>query len=176
MEILTSLGVNFTALIWHTINFLILLYILNRFAFPKVLGILDERSARIRESVTHSDALRAETQRLHEEGRETLAKTYQDAQLVLADAQRSAEQVLAESRRAAREEAEVLIERAKAEIAAERDRIFQELRREIADLTVAAASHVISRSLDDSAHRQLVEQFLVADTTGAGESAPTGTT
>ena len=165
MEILNSLGVNFTALIWHTINFLILLFIMSKFVYPKVMTALDVRSARIRESITHADALRAETERLHEESRQTLAKSWTDAQQVLADAQHSAEEVLADARKAAREEGDLLIERARAEIDAERQRAFIELRQQVADLAVSAASHMISRSLDDASHRQLVEQFLVADTT-----------
>lgn len=171
MEILNSLGVNFTALIWHTLNFLILLFILGKFAYPRVLGMLDERSNRIRESITHAEALRAETERLHEEGRQTLAKTWQEAQTVLAGAQRSAEQVLADARQAAREEADQLIQRARAEIEAERDRAFQELRRHVADLAVAAATHVVARSLDDASHRELVEQFLATESNGRGPGA-----
>ena len=171
MEILNSLGVNFTALIWHTVNFFILLFILGKFVLPKVTGMLDERSSRIRESITHAEALRAETERLHEEGRQSLAKAWQEAQDVLSDAQRGAEQVLAQARQNAREEADLLIERARAEIQAERDRAFQELRQQVADLAVAAATHVVARSLDDAGHRQLVEQFLATEAAANGSSA-----
>ncbi|MSQ24010.1 MAG: ATP synthase F0 subunit B [Chloroflexi bacterium] len=170
-NILAALGVTYSSLIWHAINFLILLFILNRFAFPKVLAVLDERAHRIRESFTHAEALRAETERLHEEGRQTLAKSWQDAQAVLADAQRSAESVLADARLAAREEGDLLIQRARAEIEAERDRAFQELRRQVADLVVAAATHVVARSLDDAGHRELVEQFLATEADGSGNGS-----
>jgi F-type H+-transporting ATPase subunit b len=168
MEILNSLGVNFTALIWHTVNFFIMLFILGKFVFPKITGMLDERSNRIRESLTHAEALKEETERLHEEGRQTLAKAWQDAQEVLSEAQRSAEQVLAAARVSAREEGDTLIERARAEIAAERERAYQELRQQVADLAVMAASHVVSRSLDAAGHRQLVEQFLASDAAANG--------
>jgi F-type H+-transporting ATPase subunit b len=171
MEILNSLGVNFTALIWHTVNFFILLFILSRFVFPKITGMLDERSQRIHESITHAEALRAETERLHEEGRQSLARAWQEAQEVLSDAQRNAEQVLAESRTAAREEADLIIQRARAEIQTERDRAFLELRQQVADLAVLAATHVVSRSLDDSTHHQLVEQFLASDSGNGAASA-----
>lgn len=168
MEILNSLGVNFTAVAWHTVNFLILLFVLGKFVFPRITNVLDERSNRIRESLTHAEALREETERLHEEGRQALANAWQDAQEVMAEAQRSAQQVLADARQSAREETELLIQRARTEIQAERDRTFQELRLQIADLAVAAATHVISRSLDDAAHRQLVEQFLSTEMVGNG--------
>lgn len=171
MEILNSLGVNFTALIWHTVNFLILLFILGRFVFPKVTATLDERTSRIRESLTHAEALREETERLHEEGRQALAKAWQDAQEVLSDAQRGAEQVLADARAAAREEGDLLIQRARSEIDAEREKAFQELRQQVADLAVMAATHIVARSMDDASHRQLVEQFLATEAAGNGSNA-----
>lgn len=170
MEILNSLGVNFTALIWHTVNFLILLFILGRFVFPKVTATLDERASRIRESLTHAEALREETERLHEEGRQALAKAWTDAQAVLSDAQRAAEQVLANARLAAREEGDLLIQRARAEIDAQREKAFQELRHQVADLAVMAATHIVARSMDDASHRQLVEQFLATEAAGNGSS------
>ncbi len=170
MEILNSLGVNFTALIWHTVNFFILLFILSRFVFPKITGMLDERASRIRDSLTHAEALREETERLHAEGRATLANAWKEAQEVLSEAQRGAEQVLADARAAAREEGDLLIQRARAEINMERERAFHELREQVADLALLAATHVVSRSMDDAGHRQLVAQFLAndaVDNTGA---------
>lgn len=167
METLNSLGVNFTALIWHTINFLLLLLILGKFVFPKITKTLDERSNRIRESIAQAETLKEETARLNEEARQAQSKAWQDAQQALSEAQRNAEQVIAEARDTARQEAEALIARARTEIQAERDRAFQELRQEVADLAVSAASHVVARSLDDASHRQLVEQFLAEGGNGA---------
>lgn len=167
MEILNSLGINFTTVIWHAVNFLILLAVLRRFLFGRVVRMLDERSARIRENLTHAEALRTETERLHQEGKQTIEQAWREAQQVLTDAQRSAETVLADARLAAREEANQLLQRARAEIEGERDRAFQELRQHVADLAVAAATQVVGRSLDDAGHRQLVEQFLAGDSNGA---------
>jgi F-type H+-transporting ATPase subunit b len=133
--------------------------------------MLDERASRIRESLTHAEALREETERLHQEGREALSKAWQEAQELLSEAQRGAEQVLADARNHARAEGDTLIERARAEIQAERQRAFEELRQQVADLAVAAAGQIVSRSLDDAGHRQLVEQFLATETgNGARQS------
>lgn len=166
MEILNSLGINFTAVIWHAVNFLILLLILRRFLFGRVTKMLDDRSARIRENITHAEALRAETERLHAEGRQTIENAWKEAQEILNEGQRSVESILAAARQAARQEADLLIERARAEIEQERERAFQELHHQVADLAVAAATHVVSRSLDDASHRALVEQFLATGSNG----------
>lgn len=163
MAILDSLGINITAVVWHTVNFLILLFVLQRYLYRPVLRMLDERSTRIRDSLAQADQVRAETARLAEESRGILDAARRDGQQLLAQANRNAEQILAESRRQARAESAQIAERARADLARERDQAFQELREQVADLAVAAASRVVRRSLDDAAHRELVREFLASE-------------
>ncbi len=171
MDILASLGINPIAVIWHTVNFLLLLLILQRFLYKPILRMLDERSNRIRENLTHAEQVRGETERLKREAEEILSNTFKEAQDILARRQREAEQILAEARQVAREEAQLLLTQAQAEIAQDRDKAFAELRGQIADLVVLAAAKVISRSLDDAAHRGLIEEFLADRPNGQSASA-----
>ena len=160
MSVLDSLGINVTAVAWHTVNFIILMLVLQRFLYKPVLRMLDERSNRIRESLAQADSVRAETARLEEESRHILDAARRDGQQLLAQANRNSEQILAEARLQARSEAERLVERARSDLARERDQAFQELREQVADLAVAAAGRVVRRSLDDAGHRELVREFL----------------
>src|SRR5579871_6187035 len=162
-SVFSSLGINVAAVVWHAINFLILLWILQRFLYKPVLKMLDDRSTRIRESLAQAEAARAETSRLQDESRGILDEARRQGQTVLANANQNAERIMAEARQLAQAEGDRLIERARSEIARERDQAFQELRQEIAGLAVAAAGRVINRSLDDSAHRELVREFLDED-------------
>lgn len=164
MEALDSLGINLGAVIWHAINFVILLLILRRFLYRPVLRMLDERSTRIRESLEQAERLRQETARLEEQSRGILDEAKQEGARLLAQANQNAERILATARQEAREEQERLIQRAREEIARERDQAFQELREQVADLAVLAAGQVVGRSLDDASHRELVRQFLAEDT------------
>ena len=170
MDILNSLGINLGAVLWHTVNFLILLFVIQRFLYKPVVRMLDERSNRIRESLAHAEQVQAETARLEAESKSILDEARRDGQQILAQANRTAEQIMAEARRQAQSEGERLIERARDEIGRERDQAFQELREQVADLAVSAAGRVVQRSLDDTAHRELVRQFL-ADDTGDGARA-----
>jgi F-type H+-transporting ATPase subunit b len=163
METLNSLGINVTAVLWHAVNFLILLFVLQRFLYRPIIRILDERSTRIRDSLAQAEAIRAETARLEEESRSILEEGRREGQQILAQANRNAEQIMAEARRQAQAEGERLIERARTELARERDQAFQELRHQVADLAVAAAGRVVRRSLDDPAHRELVREFLATE-------------
>ena len=166
-QILNSMGINVAAVIWHAANFLLLLLILQRFLYRPVLRMLDERSNRIRESLARAESVQAETARLEEQSRSILDEARRDGQQVLAQANRTAEQIMAEARRQAQAEGERLVERARADLARERDQAFQELRQQIADLAVSAAGRVVRRSLDDPAHRELVREFLAEDGNGA---------
>lgn len=171
MEILSSLGINPTTVLWHAINFLILLVVLQRFLYRPVLRMLDERAARIQESMTHAEAIREERERAEAESKLLRDEAWKDAQEIMGRAQREAEALLAEARKDTREETERLLARAQAEIAQERERAFQELRAHLADLAVLAAGQVIGRSLDDASHRELVRGFLSAEANANGQGA-----
>src|SRR5207253_2149779 len=104
---------------------------------------------------------------LEERSRGLLDEARREGQEILAQANRNSERIIAEARLAAQQETDHLLERARLDLTRERDQAFQELRQQIADLAVLAAGHVVRRSLDDAAHRQLVQQFL-ATTPDAG--------
>jgi len=170
MDILNSLGINVGSVLWHTVNFLILLWVIQRFLYKPVVRMLDDRSNRIRDSLAHAETVQAETARLEAESKTILDDARRDGQQILAQANRTSEQIMTDARRQAQTEGERLIERAREEIRRERDQAFQELREQVADLAVSAAGRVIRRSLDDPAHRELVREFLTPDG-GDGASA-----
>jgi F-type H+-transporting ATPase subunit b len=161
--ILQSLGINIPSVVWHMINFLILIWILQRFLYRPVLRMLDERSTRIRDSLAQAEEVRNQTARLEEESRTILEDARREGQQLLTQARANAERIVTEATSRAQGEADRIVERAREELVRERDQAFQELRAQIADLTVSAAGHVIGRSLDDSAHRELVREFLASD-------------
>jgi len=173
--ILRSLGIDLPSVVWHLINFLILIVILQRFIYKPILNMLDARATRIRESMEQAERVRAETAAIEERSRGVLDEARREAQDILATANRNSERILSEARQTAQQEAEHIVERARQDLTRERDQAFQELRQQIADLAVLAAGHVVQRSLDDAAHRQLVQQFLATGVDG-GAGASTSPT
>jgi F-type H+-transporting ATPase subunit b len=171
MDALNSLGVNFTAVLFHILNFIILLVVLQKFLFKPITNMLDQRAARIRESMENVEAQRAETARLQAESRDILDQARQEGQQLLAQANRNAERILTEARQAAQQEGERLVERARTDLARERAQAFDELRQQIGDLAIQAASQVVRRSLDLNDHRELLREFV---TTAAGPTTNGG--
>jgi F-type H+-transporting ATPase subunit b len=155
-----ALGLNPVSILFHTINFLILLFILQRFLYKPVMTMLDERSEKIRESVEAAERMRLETARADQERAEALRQARREAEELVTRAMQEADRIRSESRQVAQEEAQRIIARAEQEANAERQQAMQELRAQVADLAILAAERVIARNLDSQANRVLVEQFL----------------
>jgi len=167
---LDALGVNPLSILIHVVNFLILLFLLQRFLFGPVLKMLDDRSATIRDSVEAADRMRQETARADQERNEVLREARRQAEEIVARANQEAERLRAEARTTAQEEAQRIITRAEQEANAERQAAMQDLRAQVADLAISAAERVIRRNLDGQAQRVLVEEFL-AETAGQSNGA-----
>ena len=169
-----ALGVNPFAILLHAINFLILLFLLQRFLYKPVLTMLDQRSTAIRESVEAAERARQESARADQERIEALREARRQADEIVARANQEAERLRAEARTTAQEEAQRIITRAEQEANAERQASMQELRAQVADLAISAAERVIHRNLDHQSQRVLVEEFL-AETAGQSNGASAST-
>jgi F-type H+-transporting ATPase subunit b len=145
---------------WTVIIFLVLLFILAKFAFPPILGYAAAREKRIQEQIDEAARQRAETQKLLEEQRQLLATARTDAQGMIAEAQKDAERVRRDMLERARLEQEEILARAKREIGDERVRAIEALRREAVDLAMAAASKLVEKRLDGQEDRRIVTEFL----------------
>ena len=170
MEILGTLGINARDFIWHTINFIVLIAILSYFLYRPIVTMLDERARRIQESLDAAERARADVAQADREREELLASTRREIQEMMTTAQQVAERIQSDARTTAQQEAQRIVETARQEAEAERAQAMAELRREVASLAVLAAERVINRSLDDQAHRQLVEQFLDEQPAQAGRA------
>ena len=155
-----ALGINLPSLIAQLINFTILLIVLG-WAFKKFLfPMLDERRKRIQEGLEASDEAKKRLALTETETAAELDKARQEGQGLIGQAQQMSARIQEEARQSARAETETLLERARSEIQLERDAAIADLRREFADLTITAAERVIRRSLDRTAHQELIEQVL----------------
>ena len=169
-DVLTTLGINGRDFVWHTINFLVLIGLLTKFLYKPVLGMLDERTRRIEESLAAAERAQAGVAQADRERDELLTTTRREIQEMMTTAQQVAERIQSEARTSAQAESLRIIETARQEAEAERAQAMAELRREVASLAVQAAERIISKNLDDQAQRQLVDEFLDERPTQAGRA------
>jgi F-type H+-transporting ATPase subunit b len=149
-----------TEIIWAAAFFFILLFILYRVAWPKLQAGLAARQAAIAGSIEAADATKAEADGVLAEYRAKLADAQSEAQRIIDEGRKTGEKVVADARARADVEAQALLTRAQADIAAERDRAISALRGELASLSIDLASRVVGKSLDSAAQRSLVDSYI----------------
>ena len=147
-------------MIWTLVLFLFTMWVLSKLAFPKIQEALDKRANAIRESIEAAERQRRESDELLEEYRQRLAEAREQADDIMVRARRAAEAAEAEATTAGKEKREELVAAAKRDIEAETRRSLQQIRREVADLTVLATEKVTRKSLSGEDQRRLVEEAL----------------
>jgi F-type H+-transporting ATPase subunit b len=151
---------NVGLMIWTLLLFGISVVVLARLAFPRISEALDRRQRAIEESIDHADRVRQEADQLLDDYRERLKEARQQAEEIIERAQRTAEMQERAAREQAVETREKLMQQTKRDLEAETRRAIDEIRREVADLTVLATEKVTRKVLTEEDQRQLVEEAL----------------
>ena len=154
-------------MVWTLVIFVILVFILSKYAFGPITASVEARERALEEAIASAKRDREEAARLLAEHRAALAASHGEAQKIIADARVAAERVRAELVEQAHAEQASLLARARQEIESEKARAIAELRREAVDLAIAGASKVIEKNLDQESNRKLVESFLASVTPAA---------
>lgn len=147
-------------MVWTLVLFLITMWVLSKFAFPKIQEALDRRAKAIAESIDAAERQRRESDELLAEYRARLAEAREQADDIMARARKAAETAEAEAAAAGKQKREELVEAAKRDIEAETRRSLEQIRREVADLTVLATEKVTRKSLTPEDQKRLVEEAL----------------
>jgi F-type H+-transporting ATPase subunit b len=155
-----SLGINLPLLVVFIVNFIILFVLLRLFLFKPVLKMLDERTKRTKDAMELAEVTKKEFEQAKVEVQKQIEKGRQEAQAIIAQAMQVGERLKEESRQEATKQAQVIVDRTRAELEAERDKIVGDLRREFVDISIAAAEKVIKETLDKEKHRKLIEETL----------------
>ena len=142
------------------VSFLILFGVLSKFAFPPVTKMLDERAAKIRESLEKAEETRVEAERLLEEYKVQMAEARHEATQVVEQGRKVAESMKAEILAKAQEEAEAEKQKAIEAIRAEKASAMADLQRQVANLSVAVAGKIIGSSLSVTDHEALIEKYI----------------
>jgi F-type H+-transporting ATPase subunit b len=154
------LTVEFGLMFWTIVVFVALLAILKKFAWPALIGAVEAREKALEEQLAEAERNRAEAARLLAQHEKLIIEGKAQAHALLVEARTAAEKERALAMEKTRQEQEELLERARRDIVAERDRAVTELRREAVDLSLAAASKLIEKRLDSETDRKIVQEYL----------------
>ncbi len=147
-------------LIWTWVTFFFLLWVLKKVAWKPLLSAVEEREKRIADSLKRAEEAREEAEKYLAEQQEKLAKAQDEVQKMLREGKELAEKMKEDLLAQAREEANKLVERARADISRERQQAILAIKGEIADLVIKATSKLINTTLDEKKHRELIDQYI----------------
>lgn len=147
-------------MIWTLLAFGVALLILRKYAWPQIARVLDQRQAQIEDSIDGAERVRREADEILAEYRSRLTEAREQADEIMARARKAAETAEAEAATAGRQKREELVSQAKRDIEAETRRSLEQIRGEVADLTVLATEKVTRKSLSPEDQKRLVEEAL----------------
>ena len=147
-------------MIWTLIAFGTTLFLLRKLSFPRLSAALEKRQKAIEEADEHAKRQRAEADKLLAEYRERLREAREQAEDIVARSRQAADRLQEDAKNEAREEREEQLEATRREIKHETQRALDDIRKEVADLTVAATEKVTRKSLDDDDHKRLIDEAL----------------
>ena len=145
---------------WTVVTFVILAFLLGRFAWKPLLQILEERERTVRDSLEESRKARAEAEEVLRRNQEILANARRETAAIIEQGKREGESLKAEILAQSRKEAQELVEQGKRQIQYEQKQAIEKLRTQVADLAIQAAERLIVSSLDDKKHRELLDDYV----------------
>ena len=142
------------------LNFFILVWILHRFAYKPLVGMMNARKEQIANDLASAEQSRLEAEQIKADYAAQIAKARQEAQEIVEKAHHQAKVSTAEEVAAVRSQIETEKERARQDIAIERDRAMNSLRNEVVSLSVAMACKVVAKDMNGETNTKLIEDAI----------------
>jgi F-type H+-transporting ATPase subunit b len=147
--IVETFGIDWPMLIAQAINFLIVAFVIWKFAFKNILSTIKEREKQIADSLSNADKIKLELEETEKQQQETLQEASLAAKKTISSAQEQAKAFIEAQKEEARKQAEEIIAKAKIAMEQERERVLNQARDEIASLVVLTTSKVLSKELTE---------------------------
>ena len=146
---------------WQTLIFLVLLFLLRKFAWKPILGAVTEREKSIEDALKEAEKARLEMKALKSDNDALLLKAREERDVLLKEAKEIKEQIIAESKGKAKEEAEKIISQAREAIANEKLAAITELKNQVATFSIEIAEKILTNELSsEDKQKALVESLL----------------
>ena len=152
---------DFGLLFWMVVIFGLVFFLLAKFGFPIITDMVDQRSAKIQQSLKDADEIEARMTKWKVEQAQMLEQTRREQSAILKEATETKAKIVADAKQQAKEEADKLLAEAKLQIAAEKESALRDVRKEIALLSVEVAQKVLRRELSDEGSQRAFLDKLV---------------
>ena len=152
---------SFGLILWMTVSFLAVLFILRKFAWKPILETLNERERGIEDALSEAKKAREEMAALNARNEDLNRAAREEREVLLKEARDIRDKEIAEAKEKAKAEAAAMIERARAEIRNEKNAAVADIKMLVGELSVEIAEKLLREKLaDDAAQRALVDRML----------------
>jgi len=147
-------------MIWTWVTFFVLFLVLSRVAWKPLLSAVAKREKSIADSLKKAEDASSEAQKLLEEQQNNVRTAQENIQKMMKENKELAEKIKNEMLDKARDETRKLQQRAKEDIVRETEAAVMQLKKQVADLAIQAASHLIQENLDNKKQRELIDDYI----------------
>jgi F-type H+-transporting ATPase subunit b len=159
-DIAHSLDLNWGLIVTQIIGFLLTVWILKAFAWKPLLKLLEDRKKKIEGDIEDAEKIKTDAEKLLDDYNAKLRDIETEARSKIQDAVSEGNRIASEIRENAREEAHLIVQKSREELSRDIAKARVQLRNEMVGMAIAAAGKIISKNLDDSEQRRLLEDFL----------------
>ena len=154
------LDVNPGLIVWTFITFILLLVILKKVAWKPILTALDNREKGIEDSLNRAEKAKEEAQKILDENRASLSKVEEESKRIIDQSRSYADDLKEQMLKQSKVQAQKLIDDAAAEIERKKQSAFEELRNQIAEISVNAAEKIMKENIDAEKNKKIVSKYL----------------
>lgn len=135
--------------VWTTVVFLLLLFVLAKYAWKPILGAIKKREQTINDSLATAEKVKAEMTQLQSENEALLAKAREERALMLKEARETRDKIVNEAKEQAKAEANKIVQEAQVAIQAQKMAALTEVKNQIGSLVIEVSEKVLRRELSD---------------------------
>lgn len=146
--------------VWTTIAFLTVLFVLAKKVFPKLQETLADRERKVREEIVAAESTRKEAEKVLADYKARVAAAREETAGMIEEARAAADKVRQELIARAEGDARLIVDKARRQLAGERERILGELEGSLAEWSTAIAAQIVQKELTPDSHRDLVDNFI----------------
>lgn len=154
------LSVNGGLAFWTVLTFLLLVFLLSKFAWKPILSALKQREDAIKDSLDQAEKAKEEAKQILAENQNSLAKAEEESKKIIEQSRHFAENLKEQLLKDSKAQAQKLVDDAAAEIERKKNAAFDELKNQIADISIKAAEKILKENLDADKNKKLVDKYI----------------
>ena len=160
MEIIRNFGIQPVLLLAQIVNFLIILYLLQKFFYKPIVKLLEQRKKRIEESLKNADLIEEKLKKTQEQSAQILAEAQKNSQALIASAKGESEKIISQATLEARKQLEEIVNASQVQIEAQRKQMQKQLEKETLNLVVEVVRKVLERTLKPKERQDLTTKAV----------------